>query len=73
MTIQADATIPAIQSAICIGGSKGEAIRLKLDLYLTPDQIATLYRMQGERIAVAFVTEEPTIDDDGMYNPQGVA
>jgi hypothetical protein len=73
MKIQATATIPAIQSAICIGGAKGEAIRLKLDLYLTPDQIATLYSMQGESIAVAFVTDDPKIDGDGMYDPNGAA
>ena len=70
MKIEAPAVIPPLQSAISIGGGAGSPARLKLDIYCTPEDIATLYRMQGAELALSLEVGSTSIDAAGMYNPE---
>lgn len=70
MKIEAKAAIPNLQSSISIGGGKGNAVRLKLDVYMNPDDIAKLYQMQEEEIDLRMSTAN-VIGADGMFTPEG--
>jgi len=50
--MQTIAAIPDLQSAINLGGGEGDAVRLKLDLYLSPDQVIELMQMRGREITI---------------------
>lgn len=45
MTVHA--VLPTIQSAIQVGGDQGDATRIKLDIYLTDDQLSELAGLRG--------------------------
>lgn len=47
------AALPQIQSAIKIGGEGGDCIRIQLDCYLTPNQIAELVAVRGKELSVS--------------------
>lgn len=65
--IDAPAAIPAIQSAIAIGS---DAARVKLDLYLTPEQVADLMRLKDTELRVR-IERASTLDENGLYLPEG--
>ena len=57
LQIAADAAIPTMQSAISIGNGKGAATRLKLDVYLSPEQVSQLMQMQDEPLKIVLRVE----------------
>lgn len=65
--IDAPAAIPAIQSAIAAGD---EMVRLKIDLLLTPEQMADLMRLRGNELRVR-IERASTLDENGLYLPEG--
>ena len=70
---RAPAAIPDLQSALSMGGGAGSPIRVKLDIYCSPEDMATLYRMQGAELRLTIETVDGAIDSAGMYNPDSVA
>lgn len=73
MRVEAPAVIPDLQSALAMGGGAGSPIRVKLDVYCSPEDMATLYRMQGTELKLTLAVEGAKIDSAGMYNPDSFA
>lgn len=67
------AVIPTMQGAIRVGGGKQNSTRLHLDIYASPQQVATLMQMQDTEIVMSLTTEDGPINADGLLEPGGVA
>ena len=56
-------SIPTLQSAIQVDGGDGGAVREKMDLYLTPGQLAQPLEFRGSTLVVSFREDLSTAYD----------